>query len=129
MLAMVLHPEAQVKAQAEMDLALGPGRLPTFADQESLPYLAALVKECFRWEVVAPLGVPHMLTVDDEYKGYFIPKGTIVMANSHQILNDSEAYPEPSLFKPERFLKDGQLDSSVRNPTKVAAFGYGRRIW
>jgi len=27
------------------------------------------------------LGVPHMSTEDDEYDGYFIPKGTIVMGN------------------------------------------------
>lgn len=125
---MVLHPEVQVKAQAEMDRVLGTGILPTFADQESLPYLAAVIKETFRWEVTAPSGVPHMLTADDEYKGYFIPKGSIVIANAYQILNDEETYPNPSAFNPERFLKDGKLDPSVRNPT-VAAFGFGRRIW
>lgn len=128
MLAMVLHPEVQVKAQAELDLILGE-RLPTFLDQESLPYLTAVVRECHRWRVVAPLGVPRMLTEDDEYKGYLIPKGSIIIANSHQILNDEEAYQDPSSFNPERFLKDGKLDSSVRNPTRVAAFGYGRRVW
>ncbi|KZP29761.1 cytochrome P450 [Athelia psychrophila] len=127
-LAMVLHPEAQVKAQAELDLTLGSDRLPTFSDQESLPFLSAVVRECYRWRVVAPLGVPRMLTVDDEYKGYLIPKGSIIIANSYQILNDEKAYLDPSSFKPERFLKDGKLDPSVRNPTRVAAFGYGRRV-
>lgn len=43
MLAMVLHPEIQAKARQEMDLTLGPGQLPTFADKESLPYLSAVV--------------------------------------------------------------------------------------
>lgn len=126
---MVLHPEVQVKAQAELDLTLGSDRLPTFSDQESLPFLSAVVRECYRWRVVAPLGVPRMLTVDDEYKGYLIPKGSIIIANSYQILNDEKAYLDPSSFKPERFLKDGKLDPSVRNPTRVAAFGYGRRVW
>ena len=125
---MVLHPEAQKAAQAELDAVIGPDRLPTFADEQSLPYLAAVIKECWRWEVIGPTAVPHMLTVDDEYKGYFLPKGTIIIPNSFTILNDDKAYPEPSAFKPERFLKDGKLDPSVRNPT-VAAFGYGRRIW
>jgi len=26
-------------------------------------------------------GVPHLLTEDDEYNGYFIPKGTIVISS------------------------------------------------
>lgn len=128
MLAMVLHPEIQAKARQEMDLTLGPGQLPTFADKESLPYLSAVVNECLRWEVVAPFGVPHMVTADDEYKGYLIPKDAIVISNVYQILMDEKAYPEPSIFNPERFLKNGKVDPSVRNPT-IAAFGFGRRIW
>lgn len=28
------------------------------------------------------IGVPHTSTSDDEYDGYFIPKGTIVIGNS-----------------------------------------------
>lgn len=128
MLAMVMHPEAQATAQAELDTVLGSGRLPTFADQESLPYLSALMRECFRWGVVTPLAVPHMLTEDDVYKGYLIPKGSIILPSSYQILNEEQMYPEPSTFKPERFLKDGKLDPLVRNPS-TAIFGYGRRIW
>jgi cytochrome P450 len=36
-------------------------------------------------------------------------------------------YPEPSSYNPDRFLKDGQLDKTVRDPN-VAFFGFGRRI-
>ena len=42
------------------------------------------------------------------------------------MLNNEQIYPEPQEFKPERFLKDGQLDSSVRDPMDIA-FGFGRR--
>jgi hypothetical protein len=28
------------------------------------------------------VGVPHKSTEDDEYKGFFIPKGTIVFPNT-----------------------------------------------
>jgi cytochrome P450 len=42
------------------------------------------------------------------------------------MLNDEKVYPEPQEFKPERFLKNGKLDSSVRDPMDIA-FGFGRR--
>ncbi|KZP06781.1 cytochrome P450 [Athelia psychrophila] len=128
MLAMLLHPEVQQLAQAELDRVLGSGRLPTFADQESLPYLSAVMTECLRWGAIVPLALPHVLTENDEYHGYFLPKGTIVIASSFHVLHDEEVYPEPSAFKPERFLKDGEIDPSARNPVMVASFGYGRRV-
>lgn len=55
-LAMTLFPEAQKKAQAEIDAIIGSDRLPTFADRDSLLYVEALAKEVFRWNVVAPTG-------------------------------------------------------------------------
>ena len=27
------------------------------------------------------LGIPHLLSEDDFYRGYFIPKGTLVVSN------------------------------------------------
>lgn len=62
MLAMVHFPEVQKKAQAELDAVVGRDRMPTFADREHLPYIQALVRECFRWKTVAPIGVPHVNT-------------------------------------------------------------------
>ena len=53
---MVLYPEVQRKAQAEIDRVIGSDRLPGLADQSSLPYVDALVKEVFRWSSVTPLG-------------------------------------------------------------------------
>ena len=55
-LAMSLYPEVQARAQAEIDQIVGQGRLPSWDDHDSLPYLGALVKEVLRWNPVAPLG-------------------------------------------------------------------------
>jgi hypothetical protein len=49
MLAMVLYPDVQVKAQAELDNVLGPDRLPEFEDRENLPYINAICLETLRW--------------------------------------------------------------------------------
>jgi cytochrome P450 len=97
-LAMLLHPEIQKKAQSEIDSVVGHDRLPSFKDKPTLPYIEALVKELFRWEPVAPLGLlhllrnffllkhasggPHFVAVEDEYRGYRIPAGSIILGNT-----------------------------------------------
>jgi len=122
-LAMIMHPEAQRKAQAEIDKVIGSDRLPKLADQPSLPYVDALVKEVLRWNPVAPLGIPHIAAEDDVYEGYFIPKGALVIANIWQILHDPASYANPLKFNPERFLGGcPELDP------RATVFGYGRRI-
>jgi hypothetical protein len=96
---MALYPEVQKKAQAEIDAVVGPNRLPDFHDRPFLPYIDAVLKELTRWNLVVPLGrsfvivivatiptssegVPHTSTSDDEYNGFYIPKGTIVIGNA-----------------------------------------------
>ena len=78
---MSLYPEVQKKAQAQLDAVVGPNRLPEFADRARLPYIDAIVKEILRWHPVGPMGFAHVSTEDDEYNGYFIPSGSIVMVN------------------------------------------------
>lgn len=80
-LAMALHKDVQEKAQSELDSVVGPDRLPTFVDRESLPYITALVKEVLRWHVIAPIGVAHRSVADDVYDGYLIPAGTLIVPN------------------------------------------------
>ena len=55
-LAMVLNPSIQQNAREELDHVLGPHRLPSFADQPSLPYIEAILRETLRWNPVVPLG-------------------------------------------------------------------------
>ncbi|KAI0705586.1 CyP450 monooxygenase [Earliella scabrosa] len=126
-LAMAKFPDVQRTAQEELDRVIGPGRLPQFSDRSSLPYIEAIVKECLRWNPILPLALPRTTFSDDEYKGYFIPKGSVVMANSWALSRDPRHYPDPERFRPERFLKDGVLNPDVLDP-KAFAFGYGRRI-
>ncbi len=48
-LAMVLYPNKQAKAQEELDRVIGNGgRLPEYEDEQNLPYLNALLKEVMR---------------------------------------------------------------------------------
>lgn len=47
---MLLYPDIQARAQTELD-SVFTGRLPTFEDndEESLPYITALIKELLRY--------------------------------------------------------------------------------
>lgn len=71
-LAMLLFPDAQVKAQQEIDAVIGSNRLPTFEDRASLPYTERLVKEVFRWQPASPLGTFLPRTLELKHRTYFI---------------------------------------------------------
>ena len=49
-----------------------------------------------------------------------------LLFRNRAMLNNETDYPDPSSFKPERYLKNGQLDPNVRDPA-LMAFGFGRR--
>jgi len=71
-LAMILYPDTQRRAQAEIDAFVGRSRIPTLADMDNLPYVRAMVstvvfkiftcseisrqvKELLRWRPVVSL--------------------------------------------------------------------------
>ncbi|KAF8558411.1 cytochrome P450 [Imleria badia] len=126
MLAMLQHPEVQERAQAEIDAVVGSDRLPNFDDRPNLPYVEAIWLETLRLYAVGPLGIPHATTADDIYEDIFIPKGSTVVANIWAMHHDKDDYPEPDIFKPERFFVEGKLneDKSIDS----LAFGFGRRV-
>ncbi|KIM78610.1 hypothetical protein PILCRDRAFT_98340 [Piloderma croceum F 1598] len=126
-LAMVLYPDVQRKARDELDRVLGDNRLPSFADKSSLPYISCIVWECLRWNPVAPMGLAHYVTEDDEYNGYRIPKGSTVLPNIWAILHDEHTYPNPLEFHPERF-EDQEKNRLAGVNEYPSAFGFGRRI-
>ncbi|CCM04678.1 uncharacterized protein FIBRA_06864 [Fibroporia radiculosa] len=123
-LVMILYPDVQRKAQAEIDSVVGPGRLPKFSDRPCLPYLGAVLKEVHRWNPIGPLALPHKVTSEDVYRGFRIPAGTIIVPNTWAVLHDQERYPDPFDVNPERYMKN----ENVSNPDpRPFAFGYGRR--
>jgi hypothetical protein len=82
---------------------------------------------------VAAGGVPHVLTQDDKYGDYVLPKGTILFANTWSIHRTCE-YATPDEFMPERFLNNEygiaaelteEGKDSMRRP--LYGFGAGRR--
>ena len=85
-LGVSLHPEVLKKAHAELDAVVGPHRMPNFGDRDSLVYLNAIIKESMRWHTALPIGIPHATVADDEFRGYFIPAGTMLIPNTWYVV-------------------------------------------
>ncbi|KAI9566797.1 cytochrome P450 [Boletus coccyginus] len=124
-LAMLLNPDVQARAHAEIDSVVGTARLPDFEDRRSLPYIDAVLRETLRWHPTVPLGIPHAATSADVYDGYFIPQGATIIMNTWAMTRNEAKYANPERFQPERFLlENGELNED----TMGYAYGAGRRI-
>ncbi|KAF8675528.1 cytochrome P450 [Rhizoctonia solani] len=118
-MAMVLYPDVQKRAQAEIDSVLGHSRLPKVEDRAQLGYVDRVVQETLRWGPVTPLAVPHTCFKDDTYKGYRIPQGSVVTGNVWAMTRDETVYKDAEVFEPDRYLDPVTPASPV--------FGWGRR--
>ncbi|KEZ40609.1 putative Cytochrome P450 oxidoreductase OrdA-like protein [Scedosporium apiospermum] len=121
-LALVMFPEVQERAQEELDRVVGGDRLPTFEDRKNLPYIDGIVKEAWRWNPVGPMGLTHKSEEDIVYGEYVIPKGSYLLPSLWWFLHDPKEYSDPEIFKPERYLEP----LNEPDPSELA-FGYGRR--
>lgn len=124
---MVLHPDIQSKAQAEIVTVVGLNRPVSDADLPNLAYLRAIVKETLRMHPPGPLLSWARLAIHDTSIGrHFIPAGTTAMVNMWAITHDAQVWPDPNEFKPERFIKEDVpiMGSDLR----LAPFGSGRRV-
>ncbi|XP_062852467.1 cytochrome P450 2U1 [Trichomycterus rosablanca] len=124
-LYMCLHPDVQEKVQREIDAVVGRGRLPSLTDKGTLPYTEASIMEVQRMTVVVPLSIPHMASKTTEFRGYTIPKGTVILPNLWSVHRDPTVWENPDDFNPSRFLDEqGQL---LRKEFFIP-FGIGRRV-
>ncbi|XP_054749075.2 cytochrome P450 2J4-like [Lytechinus pictus] len=117
----------QRRVQEELDRVVGRDRLPTLSDRKNLPYTEAFLVEGMRFGVGGPFAVPHAAVRDTEFKGFFIPKGTVVVSNILSVLMDAKTFPEPEKFRPSRYLReDGTLRYDMIERVH-SQFGIGRR--
>ncbi|XP_071421568.1 cytochrome P450 2J2-like [Pithys albifrons albifrons] len=123
LLFMALHPEIQARVQAEIDAVIGQARQPVLEDRNNMPYTNAVIHEVQRKANIVPFNVPRVAVKDTTVDGFFIPKGTILIANITSVMFDKNEWETPDTFNPGHFLKDGKFwkrDSFV-------AFSIGKR--
>ncbi|KAJ1149051.1 hypothetical protein NDU88_001870 [Pleurodeles waltl] len=112
------------KVQEEIDRVLGSEHSNT-GHRKRMPYTDAIIHEVQRFGNIVPLGVPRETTVDVNFKGYFIPKGTHIIPLLESVLYDRTQFAKPEEFNPQHFLdSDGRF---LKNDA-LMSFGAGRRM-
>ncbi|KAG2142378.1 cytochrome P450 [Suillus clintonianus] len=125
LMAAACFPEEQAKVQAEIDVVVGRNRVPTFADDKSLPRLHAFISEALRWRPLIPGGLAHRTTQEVIWGSYCVPAGTTVFGDHWSISRDPDVFPEPHSFMPQRWIND---QGRIRDDLKFFVFGFGRRV-
>ena len=111
------RPEAQARLREELD-ALGPDVAPEALVRA--PYLSAVVSESLRIEPIVT-DVVRVCRQDFPLGDYVVPAGEIIFVLLCAVLRDPRLFPEPTEFRPERFLE------RTFTAAEFAPFGGGSR--
>lgn len=117
------HPESYQRVQQEVDSVLQ-GRAPTYDDLERLPYCLQVFKEALR--LYPPAYATCRRTLHEiEIDGYRVPRGWAVLLAPYTLHRREDSFPQPELFKPERFAPEQE---KLLPRYAYLPFGAGPRI-
>ncbi|XP_073488410.1 cytochrome P450 2C20-like isoform X3 [Aquarana catesbeiana] len=122
---MAHYPDVQMKVQHEIDDLLQSQRLPGIEDRLQLPYTNAVIHEIQRVLDLAPTALFHAVTKDIQFRGYTLPKGTIVTPFLTSVLNDPLQWETPEQFNPGHFLDE---EGQFRKRAAFMPFSAGKRV-
>ncbi|XP_044146016.1 cytochrome P450 2K1-like [Bufo gargarizans] len=123
LLLMMKYPEIQKKVQNEIQSVIGSAK-PQTEHRKQMPYTDAVIHEIQRFGDIVPGSLPHAPTRDVTFRGYFIPKGTIVIPLLHSVLRDETCFEKPEEFYPEHFLDS---EGNFKKNEAFIPFSLGKR--
>jgi cytochrome P450 len=115
------NPEAEARLHAELDEALS-GRPPAMEDLPNLPYTQAVVAESIRLRPPA-WAIGRTAVAQQRANEYPIAAGSIVVVSPWLLHHDPRWWPDPEVFRPERWLAETERPRYAFIP-----FGGGPRV-
>ncbi|VBB35348.1 unnamed protein product [Acanthocheilonema viteae] len=116
------NPEIQAKVQKEVDEVLGEEDRPVrYEDIGQLKFLEACIKETLRLFPSVPMQA-RLLSEDTKIGDKVLPSGVSVVIIASMVHRDPRHWPDPEVFKPERFLHN-----EPRHPFAYIPFSAGPR--
>uniref|UniRef100_A0A3P9A167 Cytochrome P450, family 27, subfamily A, polypeptide 7 n=1 Tax=Esox lucius TaxID=8010 RepID=A0A3P9A167_ESOLU len=117
-------PAVQETLYQEVSRCVPGDKIPSAQDVNQMPYLKAVIREALRMYPVVPVNARIMVENDVIIGGHFFPKKTTFTMCHYAVSQDEKTFPEPSKFKPERWMRDGRARP---NPFGSIPFGFGVR--
>jgi cytochrome P450 len=114
-------PHVEERLRAELESVVG-GEPLAAAHLPRLEYLDAVIKESLRIRPIMPAGGARRVRTPVEIGGYLIPEGANLIDSMYLLHRRRDLYPDPEVFKPERFLGKRVID-----PYEWTPFGGGLR--
>lgn len=118
--AILAHPEVHARVRDEVQSVVGDGAVA----REHVPklvYLEATLRESLRLYSAVVNGSARRLSAPFELGGHALPAGTIVSVCTHRVHRRADTYPDPLVFRPDRWF-------GVRpDPYSWVPFGGGMR--
>lgn len=123
-LYLINYPEIQDRIAKEIIQNVGMSRLPCMSDRENLVFTEAFIMETQRKANLVILSLPRTVAVDTAFRGYTIPKGSVILPDFDSVLSDPRIWGDPENFRPERFIGP---DGKILKPEGFIPFSIGRR--
>lgn len=99
----------------------------SWADLERLPYLTGCVREGVRMSYAVTTRNPRLFSKPITYKDWTIPARTPVSMTIVDVCDDTEIFPKPRTFDPERWAGNPKTKNGQSLERYFVGFGKGTR--
>ncbi|PGH26902.1 hypothetical protein AJ80_01485 [Polytolypa hystricis UAMH7299] len=122
----------QAKLRQELhDAGVLPGTDVDSSFLQKLPYLNCVLRETFRTDPPIQFGPPRLVKTKNEpvvVMGLTIEPGTTISAQPYTLHRDPETFPDPDIWKPERWDIPTTSPEARRMQRMLMPFGAGPRM-